>query len=343
MTAMPVDPAAVRFIGPSTPSHTAFDSGTTTGGRFFSIGTGIVTLVELNTGQGLPGTNYRVWINYTSTGIGATYHFEIDGSVPEQTQRDNILVAVGDRVTAGQHIGNLMSQGRNAHVHFDILDVGGVETDRCPLEFFSPEVAMAFENLYDSGSLEDRSPLPDLCNTSDTPNPQLPDTQAMSALPVAPSAVSWMGPYGQDESGFSDHLRFGFGAVTQARVFSVGNGIVHSVEVRPFGDLTYRIRIQVTPRMTANYVFDAGRNISDDARRANMLVSVGETVTAGQLIGTVPAQTGDALLSLTFFDFDDGFIGCPVAQFSPSVAAQLEALYDSGIERRPSSRVDLCQ
>ncbi len=74
-----------------------------------------------------------------------------------------------------------------------------------------------------------------------------------------------------------------------------------------------------------------------------MLVSVGETVTAGQLIGTVPAQTGHALVSLTFFDFADGFIGCPVAQFSPSVAAQLEALYDSGIERRPSSRVDLCQ
>ena len=313
------------------------------GGRFFSIGIGIVTLVELNTGQGLPGTNYRVWINHTSTGIGATYHFEIDGAVPEQTQRDNILVAVGDRVTAGQHIGNLMSQGGNAHVHFDILDVGGVETDRCPLEFFSPEVAMAFENLYDSGSLEDRSPLPDLCNTSDTPNPQLPATQAMSALPVVPSDVSFMVPYGQSESGFSDHLVFGFGAGTQARVFSVGNGIVHSVDVNPFGGQTYRIRIQVTPRMTADYAFDVDANISDAARRANMLVSVGETVTAGQHIGTVPAQGSSAFVSLAFFDFADGYTGCPVAQFSPSVAAQLEALYDSGIERRGSSRVDLCQ
>lgn len=168
LTAMPVDPAALRFIRPSRPGHTAFDIGTITGGHFLSPGTGIVTWVELNTGQGLPGTNYRIWVNFTSTGIFAMYHFEIDGSVPDQTQRDNILVAVGDRVTAGQHIGNLISKGHNAHVHFDVFGVGGVETDRCPLEFFSPEVATALENLYDSGSLEDRSSLPDLCNASET-------------------------------------------------------------------------------------------------------------------------------------------------------------------------------
>ena len=162
MTAMPVDPAAVRFMAPSQPSHVAFDFGTTMGGRFFSIGTGVVTLIELNTGLGLPGSNYRIVIQYTSTGIDAGYHFENDGFVPEQTQRDNILVAAGDRVTPGQHIGNLLSQGTDAHVDFSILEGG--EPVMCPLGYFSPEVATALENLWDSSAVEKRPSLPDLCN-----------------------------------------------------------------------------------------------------------------------------------------------------------------------------------
>ena len=71
MTAMPVDPAAVRFMAPSDPSHVAFDFGTTTGGRFFSIGAGVVNRIELNTGLGLPGSSYRIVIDYTSMGIEA--------------------------------------------------------------------------------------------------------------------------------------------------------------------------------------------------------------------------------------------------------------------------------
>ena len=141
--------------------HNGLDFHTSTGGRFFSVGDGLVTSVELNTGLGLPGTNYSIMLEYTSTGTGSQYHFEIAGTVPEQARRDNILVAVGDRVTAGQHIGSLTSQGNDAHVHFQIHEPAGVV--RCTLEYFSPDVATQLENLYD-GSPEKRSPLPDLCN-----------------------------------------------------------------------------------------------------------------------------------------------------------------------------------
>ena len=172
MTLMPFDPAAVTIISPFRPSHTGIDINTITGGRFLSPGTGIVTKIELNTGQGLPGgTNYRIRIHLTSTGLNALYHFEVNGSISDQTQRDNILVALGDRVTAGQHIGNLVSQGHNAHVHFDMLDAGGRDAARCPLVYFSPTVATAWESLYDSTILARTSKLPDLCNEVHVPNP----------------------------------------------------------------------------------------------------------------------------------------------------------------------------
>ena len=183
MTVMPFDQATVTIVGrPFSPSHTGIDINTITGGRFLSPGTGIVTKIELNTGQGLPGgTNYRIRIHLTSTGLNALYHFEVNGSISDQTQRDNILVALGDRVTAGQHIGNLISEGQYAHVHFDILDAGGRDAVQCPLVYFSPAVATTWESLYDEKILErDREriednrgaipALPDLCNTTDTPS-----------------------------------------------------------------------------------------------------------------------------------------------------------------------------
>ena len=171
MTELPFDPAAVTLISPFTPSHTGININTITGGRFLSPGTGIVTLIELNTGQGLPGTNYRVRIHLTSTGLNALYHFEVDGSISDQTQQNNILVALEDRVTAGQHIGNLVSLGQNAHVHFDMLDAGGRATVQCPLVYFSSVVATTWENLYDAKILARTSKLPDLCNEVDVPNP----------------------------------------------------------------------------------------------------------------------------------------------------------------------------
>ena len=68
MTVMPVDPAAVTYMNPYVAGgHEGFDFGATSGARFFSIGQGVVTEIELNTGQGFPGTNYRITIQYTPT------------------------------------------------------------------------------------------------------------------------------------------------------------------------------------------------------------------------------------------------------------------------------------
>jgi len=170
MTVMPFDQAAVTYMSPFRPSHTGIDINTITGGRFLSPGTGIVTNIELNTGNGLPGgSNYGIRIHLTSTGLYAWYHFEVNGSISDQTQRDNILVALGDRVTAGQHIGNLVSLGKNAHVHFDMLDAGGRAAVRCPSVYFTPGVWTAWENLYDAKILVRTSKLPDLCNEVDHP------------------------------------------------------------------------------------------------------------------------------------------------------------------------------
>ena len=181
MTVLPFDPAAVTLISPFTPSHTGINVYTITGGHFLSPGTGIVTNIELNTGNGLPGgSNYGIRIHLTSTGLNAWYHFEVNGSISDQTQRDNILVALGDQVTAGQHIGNLVSLGKNAHVHFDMLDAGGRDAVQCPLVYFSSVVATTWESLYDEKIRErdeerikdNRGPvpaLPDLCNEVDLP------------------------------------------------------------------------------------------------------------------------------------------------------------------------------
>jgi hypothetical protein len=182
MSVMPFDQAAVTFISPFKPSHTGIDINTITGGHFLSPGTGIVTKIELNTGQGLPGgTNYRIRIHLTSTGLNARYHFEVNGSISDQTQRDNILVALGDRVTAGQHIGNLVSLGQHAHVDFQMSAAGGSDAVRCPSVYFTPEVWTAWETLYDAKVRERNTErlknnrglypaLPDLCNEVDTPS-----------------------------------------------------------------------------------------------------------------------------------------------------------------------------
>ena len=74
-----------------------------------------------------------------------------------------------------------MSQGPHAHVHYDMLDAGGRATVRCPIVYFSSDVAATWENLYDQ-KIKERDDvriaenrgavpsLPDLCNDVELPN-----------------------------------------------------------------------------------------------------------------------------------------------------------------------------
>ena len=175
LSAIPVETNALTFISPYGQNnfgdgvvlHDGIDFGASNGGGFFAAADGIIRSVELNTGLGLPGTNHRIEILVGST-LLLDYHFENDGTVSEAERRANVLVSVGQSVTAGQRIGNLLSQGqgRNAHVHFGVLEGGGGEFSvrRCPVEYFSPSAATQLEALYDSGVEKRPSSRANLCD-----------------------------------------------------------------------------------------------------------------------------------------------------------------------------------
>ena len=84
----------------------------------------------------------------------------------EAERRANVLVSAGQSVTAGQRIGNLLSQGSNAHVHFGVGEGGGgnFSVQRCPVEHFSPGAATQLEALYDSGVEKRPSSRANLCD-----------------------------------------------------------------------------------------------------------------------------------------------------------------------------------
>ena len=166
---LPCDTSAVTFIGPygtipkldgTTRFHNGIDITTVDGGKFYSCAEGVVTRVELNTGVGYPGTNYRIWIKVSSQAT-IDYHFEIGGSMPEQRRRDNIFVTVGQRVRAGQHIANLIFAGDGCHVHFWVMENGS--DAQCPLTYFTADAATRFERLFDSPWVEKSPGRPDLC------------------------------------------------------------------------------------------------------------------------------------------------------------------------------------
>lgn len=144
--------------------HNGIDVNTTTGGRFFSCVAGRITEVELDTGAGYAGNNYRIVLRVSSS-VKIDYHFETGGSVSEEDRRAAILVAPGDRVVAGQHIGNLVSLNDNAHVHFGVSDHRLTE-QVCTLTYFADDAAARFEALYDSGIEKRPSSHPDLCETA---------------------------------------------------------------------------------------------------------------------------------------------------------------------------------
>jgi murein DD-endopeptidase MepM/ murein hydrolase activator NlpD len=156
LTAIPCEKSVVSYMchygpvdygGGQTGFHSGIDMGCTNGGKFYACANGIVESVSLNTGQGLPGTNYRIRI-IIGGGVILDYHFEINGSIGEQERRNSILINAGDRVRAGQHIADLISLGGGAHVDFGVSYNG---SRVCPKPYFSEEAAREFENLYNSG------------------------------------------------------------------------------------------------------------------------------------------------------------------------------------------------
>lgn len=174
LTRIPGDAKSIVWIQPhgtvnhgggNTFFHDGIDFGVTAGGKFFSAGNGEVTNVEWNTGKGYPGTNYRITIRVGGI-LTLDYHFEIGGYAPLKRRKANVFVSVGDKVTAGQHIGNLISgnklkPGETAHVHFGIYNG---HQKICPKNYFTPLAARRFEALYDSGIGKRPAYRANLCN-----------------------------------------------------------------------------------------------------------------------------------------------------------------------------------
>jgi murein DD-endopeptidase MepM/ murein hydrolase activator NlpD len=128
--------------------HDGIDFGNPNG-PFFSSSEGVVKEVDLDTGKGWPGSNYRITIQVTPRLI-LDYHFEIGGIASEYDRKANIFVASGDRVIPGQRIANLISIDQNvAHVHWGVYERGSA--DECPLDYFAVDAAKSLEALYDSG------------------------------------------------------------------------------------------------------------------------------------------------------------------------------------------------
>jgi murein DD-endopeptidase MepM/ murein hydrolase activator NlpD len=170
LTALPVQESSLLWISPfgeiiegeSTRFHDGIDIGTVNLGPFYTCADGIVTMVEIDTGTGWPGTNYRIIIK-VSAKLEIEYHFEIGGDIAEQERRNNIFVSKGERVQVGQHIANLINLDQNvAHVHFAVKENGNSEI--CPMDFFSKAAAQKFEELYDKyARIVDHSLHPDIC------------------------------------------------------------------------------------------------------------------------------------------------------------------------------------
>jgi murein DD-endopeptidase MepM/ murein hydrolase activator NlpD len=63
-----------------------------------------------------------------------------------QTQLDNILVSVGQSVSRGDLIGNLLNSGEGAHVHWGLFDDAN-NTDICPESFFTDAARESILNI----------------------------------------------------------------------------------------------------------------------------------------------------------------------------------------------------
>jgi hypothetical protein len=161
---LPVDRFSVSIMAPYGDVgffHNGIDISTHGTAPFYSCSDGIVIEVNLNTNAGYPGTNYRIRIQ-ASPQVIMEYHFEIGGFTTEQDRKNNIFVSKGDWILGGQAIANLLILSDAAHVHFQVEKNGN--SDHCPLDFFTPEAAQAFEAMYDDPTVIKHLPSrQDLC------------------------------------------------------------------------------------------------------------------------------------------------------------------------------------
>jgi murein DD-endopeptidase MepM/ murein hydrolase activator NlpD len=178
--------------------------------------------------------------------------------------------------------------------------------------------------------------------------PPGPPPLPLKAMPVDEAAVRFMAPYGQQtwpDGGSQLHDGIDFGTTDGGAFFAATAGTVSLVTLDTglgFPGTNYRVLIRVTDTVTLDYHFEVGGTVSEGERRANVLVSEGQAVASGQPIANLLVRSDAG--HVHFGVVEGASAGqCPLSYFTPDLAARLEALYDSGVEKRPSSRADLCQ
>lgn len=175
----------------------------------------------------------------------------------------------------------------------------------------------------------------------------------LTKLPCDSGTVLWIQPFGHVDHGGGNaffHNGIDFGMENGGQFFSSAGGTVKEVVLNTgvgWPGTNYRITIQVNTDIILDYHFEIGGSAPLSAREANIFVEAGDTVTAGQHIANL--IYGDDLNAADVAHVHWGVYGnndpttCPLDYFSPDTAASFETLYDSGLEKRPAYRVDLCE
>ena len=112
---------------------------------FQTVSSGVVEEVRLWQNNISSNWQVNIRIKFNST-YSVEYAFEPFSTVQSdgQTQRDNILVSVGEILSQARIIGNLYTAGSGAHVHFGLIK-NGVAV--CPEPYFSAAARDSILNL----------------------------------------------------------------------------------------------------------------------------------------------------------------------------------------------------
>ena len=124
----------------------------------YAIAPGVITEIITDTKQGYDAKegarNFKI-VMYISKEIGVIYHFEaaLDNDTGEALSlrdvRKLIKVRQGQKVDAGDIIGQLPFRKYETHLHFTIAkDAREGDNIPCPLTYFTEEKANEFNELY---------------------------------------------------------------------------------------------------------------------------------------------------------------------------------------------------
>jgi hypothetical protein len=271
-----------------------------------------------------------------------------------------LLLEVGDRILAGEELGTSEKvSGTVSEISVEVNTPSGVKL----VSFFKAMTDDLFE-IYCSRGISspddviiteaERDADPLICDgetfldTGSLENYVDLTPKKLTRLPCGSDHLVWMQPYGQVDHGdgnsfFHDGIDFGSPG---GKFFASSDGTVTDVEFdtqKGWPGTNYRIVIEIAPGIKLDYHFEIGGSVSLNEREANIFVSKGDQISAGTHIANL-ISLDDNVAHVHRGVYETGVSDkCPLDYFTANTAQSLEALYDSGIEKRPGYRMDLCE